>query len=169
MCFLSSGVTRYILYASPTHWLRESSPRLYCGRCACPGVAGSSSWGSWRTRLGYYMYSYYSCRSPCQKPTAYVYAPRVRGRERESVTRRFFLSSAHTSHTHLSVIGSYFVLESAVRCAAFVHYSEFGGCPLFGSRKCTASTGIAVGTSMVVRYLEEVRYWEGPLSEVPLY
>ena len=46
-------------------------------------------------------------------------------------------------------------------------YSEFGGCPIFGSRKCTASTGIAVGTSTVVRYSEEVRYWEGPLSEVP--
>ena len=41
--------------------------------------------------------------------------------------------------------------------------SEFGGCPIFGSRKCTASTEIAVGTST------EVRYWEGPLSEVPLY
>ena len=41
--------------------------------------------------------------------------------------------------------------------------------PIFGSRKCTASTGIAVGTSTVVRYSEEVRYWEGPLSEVPLY
>ena len=81
----------------------------------------------------------------------------------------FFLSSAHTSPAHLSVIGGDFVLESVVRCAAFVRYSEFGGCPLFGSRKCTASTGRAVGTSTVVRYSEEVRYWEGPLSEVPLY
>ena len=26
-----------------------------------------------------------------------------------------------------------------------MRYSEFGGCPLLGSRKCTASTGIAVG------------------------
>ena len=60
-------------------------------------------------------------------------------------------------------------MESVVRCAAFVRYSEFGGCTLFGSRKCTASTGTAVGTSTVVRYSEEVRYWEGPLSEVPLY
>ena len=50
-----------------------------------------------------------------------------------------------------------------------MRYWEFGGCPLFGSRKCTASTGIAVGTFTVVRYSEEVRYWEGPLSEVPLY
>ena len=31
------------------------------------------------------------------------------------------------------------------------------------------STGIAVGTSTEVHYTEEVRYWEGPLSEVPLY
>ena len=69
----------------------------------------------------------------------------------------------------MSVIRGDFVLESVVRCAAFVRYSEFGGCPLFGSRKCTASTGIAVGSSTVVRYSEEVRYWEGPLSEVPLY
>ena len=68
----------------------------------------------------------------------------------------------------LSVIGGDFVLESVVRCTAFVRYSEFGGCTLFGSKKCTASTGMAVGTSMVVRYSEEVRYWEGPLSEVPL-
>ena len=60
-------------------------------------------------------------------------------------------------------------MESVARYAALVRYSEFGGCPLFGSRKCTASTGIAVGTSTVVRYSEEVRYWEGPLSEVPLY
>ena len=29
-------------------------------------------------------------------------------------------------------------------------------------------TGIAVGTSTAVCYSEEVRYWEGSLSEVPL-
>ena len=80
-----------------------------------------------------------------------------------------FLRSAHTCPAHLSVIGGDFVLESVARYAALVRYSEFGGCSLFGSRKCTASTGIAVGTSTVVRYSEEVRYWEGPLSEVPLY
>ena len=28
---------------------------------------------------------------------------------------------------------------------------------------------IAVGTSTVVSYTEDVRYWEGPLSEVSLY
>ena len=36
-------------------------------------------------------------------------------------------------------------------------------------RKYIASTGIAVGTSTEVHYTEEVRYWEGPLLEVPLY
>ena len=60
-------------------------------------------------------------------------------------------------------------MESVARYAALVCYSEFGGCPLLGSIKCTASMGIAVVTSTVVRYSEEVRYWEGPLSEVPLY
>ena len=35
--------------------------------------------------------------------------------------------------------------------------------------KCISSTGIAVGTSTEVRHTEDVRYWEGPLSEVPLY
>ena len=73
------------------------------------------------------------------------------------------------SPAHLSVIGGDFILESVVRYAAFVRYSEFGGCSLFGSIKCTASTGIAICTSTVVRYSEEVRYWEGALSEVPLY
>ena len=43
------------------------------------------------------------------------------------------------------------------------------GCPLFGSCKCIASTGIAVGTSAVVRYPGDVRYWECPLSEFLLY
>ena len=52
---------------------------------------------------------------------------------------------------------------SIVRYAALVRYSEFGGCSLFGNNKCIVSMGIAVGTSTVVRY------WECPLSEVPLY
>ena len=72
------------------------------------------------------------------------------------------------SPTHLCTIGGIFLLKSVVRYAALVRYSQFGGCPIFGSSKCTASTEIAVGTSTVDRYLEEVRYWEGPLSEVPL-
>ena len=48
-------------------------------------------------------------------------------------------------------------------------------CPLFGIRRLSAIWEqkmyiiIAVGTSTAVRYSEEVRYWEGPLSEVPLY
>ena len=36
---------------------------------------------------------------------------------------------------------------------------EFGGCPLFGSKKCIVSTGIAVGTSAVLHYTVDVRYW----------
>ena len=74
--------------------------------------------------------------------------------------------SSYTSLTHLSVVGGVFLV---VRYAALVCYSEFRGCPLFGSSKCIASTGIAVGTSTVVCILEEVRSWEGPLSDVPLY
>ena len=38
-----------------------------------------------------------------------------------------------------------------------------------GAENVFASTGITVGTSTEVRYTENVRYWEGPLSEVPLY
>ena len=46
-----------------------------------------------------------------------------------------------------SVIGGvFFPLESVVMYAELVSYSEFGGCPIFGSSKCNASTGIAVGT-----------------------
>ena len=48
-------------------------------------------------------------------------------------------------------------------------HTEFGGCPLFGSRKCTAFMGIAGGTSTVVRFSEDVHYREGLLSEIPLY
>ena len=47
--------------------------------------------------------------------------------------------------------------------------SGIRSCPLFGSCKCIASTGIAVGTATVVRYSGDVRYWECPLSEAPLY
>ena len=91
--FLSSRVT---LYASPTHWLRESSLRPYCGRCACPGVAGSSSWGSWRTRLGYY--SYYSGRSPCQKSTYAV------GRESDPNGNCIFLILRPCKKNYLFII-----------------------------------------------------------------
>ena len=58
--------------------------------------------------------------------------------------------------------------KDTVWYAALVRCLEFRGCPLFGSRKCIASTGIAVGTSTEVRYTEDVRYWEGPLWEIPL-
>ena len=83
-------------------------------------------------------------------------------------SRGLFLSSAHTSPAHLSIIGGAFILESVVQYVALVCYLEVGGCLLFRSRKCIASTGIAIGTSMVVCYTEEVCYWEGPLLEVPV-
>ena len=73
------------------------------------------------------------------------------------------------SPVHLSVIGGVFLLESVVWYTALVCYSEFRCCQLFGSSKCIASTGIAVGTFTVVCYSEEVRYWKGLLSEVQLY
>ena len=75
------------------------------------------------------------------------------------IGRWLFLSSANTNHAHLSVIGGVFLFESVIRYAALVRYSEFGVCSLFGSSKCIASTGIAVGTSTVVRYSDEVRNW----------
>ena len=61
------------------------------------------------------------------------------------------------------------LLQERYHLVALVRCLEFRGCSLFGSRKCIVSTGIAVGTSTEVHYTEEVRYWEGPLSEVPLY
>ena len=41
-----------------------------------------------------------------------------------------------------------------------VHCPEFGCCPLFRSSTCIESMGTAVGTSTVVRYMVDVRYWE---------
>ena len=96
---------------------------------------------------------------------------------------------------YLSIIRRTFIWDSVVRYTGLVHSPEFEGFPLFGRRKCIVSMGIAVGTSTVVRYwegtqhlsivqnlsvvhysgakkvvryTEEVRYWEGLLSEVPL-
>ena len=73
------------------------------------------------------------------------------------------------SPAHLSVIGGAFILESVVQYTVLVRYLEFGGYVPFKSRKCIASMDIAVGTFTVVCYMDEVCYWEGPLSEVPLY
>ena len=73
------------------------------------------------------------------------------------------------SPTHLTIIGRAFIWKSVIWYTAVVHYPEFGDCLLFGNRKCTASTGIAVGTSTVVHYTEDVHYWDGLLMEVSLY
>ena len=40
--------------------------------------------------------------------------------------------------------------------------------PLLGGFQCTNFNGRAIGTGNNVRYIEVVRYWEGPLIEVPL-
>ena len=79
-----------------------------------------------------------------------------------------FLSRPYPFYVGIVYIGA-LLLESVVWCTGLVRCPEFGGCPLLESRKCIASTGIAVGTSTVVRYTVDVRYWECPLSEVPLY
>ena len=68
------------------------------------------------------------------------------------------------SPSHLSVIRGALLQERyrsvCCACPEVVRYS---------GAECIASTGIAVGTSTEVRYKEDVRYWKGPLSEVPLY
>ena len=63
------------------------------------------------------------------------------------------------SPSRLSVIGGALLQErhSSVRCACPL--SGIQRLSLFGSRKCIAFTGIAVGTSTEVRYMEEARYW----------
>ena len=80
-----------------------------------------------------------------------------------------FLNSAHKCPAHLSVIRGTFLLERIIWCTQIVRSPEFGGCPLFESSKCIESMGIAVGASIVVHYMVDVRYWECPLTEVPLY
>ena len=78
-----------------------------------------------------------------------------------------FSSSSHKHPTLLEVRA--FLLESIIWCMQIVHCPEFGGCPLFGSSKSIESTGIAVGTSTVVHYTIDVRYWECPLTDYILY
>ena len=60
-------------------------------------------------------------------------------------------------------------MESIIWYTRIVCCPEFGGCPLFGSSKCIESMGIVVGASTVVHYTVDVRCWECPLMEVPLY
>ena len=79
-----------------------------------------------------------------------------------------FSSSDHKCPAHLSVIGGVFLLESIVWCTQIVCYPEFGGCLLFRSSKCIASTGIAVGIYIGCCPLD-VRHFKCPLTEVPLY
>ena len=58
------------------------------------------------------------------------------------------------------------ILRRASHC---VRYPEFGGCPLFGCFYCIICMETAVGACNSVRYSVDVRYWECPLIESPLY
>ena len=71
----------------------------------------------------------------------------------------------HNPHPLVRYWKCFSIGKCCLVCSACL-LSRIRRCPLFGS---ITSTGIAVGTSTVVRYTEEVRYWEGLLSEVPLY
>ena len=58
------------------------------------------------------------------------------------------------------------ILRRASHC---VRYPEFEGCPLFGCFYCIIGMETAVGVCNGVRYSVDVRYWECPLIESPLY
>ena len=67
------------------------------------------------------------------------------------------------SPTHLSIIGCAFIWENVVRCVvSVVHYSQFGGVRYSGAEN-------AVRLHPWWFIMEEVRYWEGLLLEVPLH
>ena len=93
--------------------------------------------------------------------------PIALGLKQESVT----LLEISKLHPHeLCLLVCYrrcFIWESVVRHAALVYWPEFRSVRYSGAEN-VLSMGIAVGTSTVVHYTEEVCYWEGPLSEVPL-
>ena len=65
---------------------------------------------------------------------------------REKVSNSAYKTPPLVRYRRCTSIGKCRSVPRLVRCP------EFGGCPLFGSCKCIASTGIAVGTSTVVRY-----------------
>ena len=69
------------------------------------------------------------------------------------------------AHFLLSEVFFYWKVLFGTQCLPVIRNSEVSA---IGSSKHIASTGIAVGRSTRVRYTEEVRYWEGPLLEVPL-
>ena len=58
------------------------------------------------------------------------------------------------------------ILRRASHC---VRYPEFGGCPQFRCFYCIICMETAVGACNSVRYSVDVRYWECPLIESPLY
>ena len=69
----------------------------------------------------------------------------------------------------LSVIGALLHVSLLLRAELHVRYSEFGGCPLFGCCYRNIYMETAVGACTIVRYSVDVRYWECPLIETPLY
>ena len=58
------------------------------------------------------------------------------------------------------------LLRRASHC---VRYPEFGGCLLFGCFYCIICMETAVGACNSVHYSVDVRYWDCPLIESPLY
>ena len=153
--FVSSRVTGNYSSASPKHGAARGAGSGFKHRgknrkYACPDVAGIQIELEEQTRLLALLLGF----APTAETAYSIPAPRG---ARFSDPSWLFMSSAHTSPAHLSVVGGAFLMESVVRYAALVRYLEFGGCPLFGSSKYIACKGIAVGTSTVVRY-SEVHY-----------
>ena len=75
----------------------------------------------------------------------------------------------HSSPAHCPLVWMLFTCNCTVRACRRVRYPEFGGCPLFGCCYCTIYMETSVGTYGSVRYTVDVRYWECPLMESPLY
>ena len=74
---------------------------------------------------------------------------------------------AHGCHCPLSE--HFLYVSLLLRADLHVRYSEFGGCPLFGCCYRIIYMETSVGAYTSVRYSVDVRYWECPLIESPLY
>ena len=67
------------------------------------------------------------------------------------------------------IILSMVKLEQRTRSVRkIVRYRELGGCLLLGGLYCIESMPNSIGATRFVRYIEAVRFWEGPLWEVLL-
>ena len=129
-----------VLYASLTHWLRESflqrhvQETQHCDNCACwtCRCRKDSLELVEQARLLQLLFGSLTAKSQQRKCTPPVWGWDAKTRMRDPV-HRLFLSSAHMSPTDLFVIGGAFMLESVVWYIVLVRYLEFRGCPLFGS------------------------------------